>query len=105
MDLGQLSSRLGEAIRNTPAKGRVSAYLFGSVLTSTARADDLGLLILYSEIGDCSALREAIHEVVLPLPVDLALMTEEEEKHYDFLNVVQASGSHDRGQRETIIPW
>lgn len=90
MDLGQISNRLGEAIRNTPTNGRVSAYLFGSVLISTARADDLDLLVLYSETGDCGALREAIHEVVLPLPVDLILMNEEEEKHYGFLDGVHA---------------
>ena len=90
MDLDQLSNRLSEAIRATPTKGRVSAYLFGSVLVSIAGADDVDLLILYSDARDCYALREAIHQVVLPLPVDLVLMTKEEDNHYKFLGDVQA---------------
>ena len=89
MDLDDLAYLLSEAIRATPTKGRISAYLFGSVVSSIAHADDVDLLVIYSEVDDCTDLREALHQVVLPLPVDLVLMTEEEQRHYRFLDGVK----------------
>ena len=55
-------------------------YLFGSVDRDEPKAVDIDLLILCASDDQADAFRRGIDPDALPLPLDLSLMTFEEEK-------------------------
>lgn len=60
-------------------------YVFGSVLQDDPLAADLDVLILYPEGHDTANLRRAVEDFPIRLPIDLYMMTAEEEREFDFI--------------------
>lgn len=65
-------------------------YLFGSCLGPKAFPNDLDLLILYRTDEDARYLRSYFRSTVIPFPVDLLLLTSEEEVEFNFIETQSA---------------
>lgn len=70
------------------------AYLFGSVLIESKEPNDIDVLIIYSKYSD--TLRRQVQELTKELeansglPVDLTVLSGEEEKEVQFLKRIKA---------------
>lgn len=65
-------------------------YLFGSFLRNPKLAEDIDLLIVYQDENTTGQIRERLKELSTYFPLDLLLMTEEEEKSFDFIKTQNA---------------
>lgn len=71
-----------------------SVYLFGSVLNENTNPNDIDILLIYSSLFDIAINEiEAIHHVLeesCGLPIDLTVLSVEEEKETDFLKKINS---------------
>ena len=67
-------------IRQTP-----QTYLFGSRLSRTSIWSDIDILVVCKNESDGQVIRNALHELISIYPIDLIIMTIEEEREFDFI--------------------
>lgn len=87
MELGEVSALIRERTASLVPDDSVSVYIFGSMLHDTTCTDDLDVLIVCDD-SQMQRLREGFEDLLLPWPIDLTLMTREEEESYAFLELV-----------------
>lgn len=71
-----------------------NVYLFGSILNTNKTPNDIDVLLVYSDysckiIDDLSSIRSALEEIS-ELPVDLTVLSIEEEKDTEFLKRINS---------------
>ena len=82
---------------NNLNKHGISIYLFGSAL-STKEPNDLDVMMIYNaEVTDIDLVLKIKNELIdylrekIPLPIDLLLLSENEELEIDFIQKEQAA--------------
>jgi len=65
--------------------GNMRWYLFGSALCDPARAADVDLLVVCQNHSDTDAIRRATDEFAFRKPIDLSILTEDEEAEASFV--------------------
>lgn len=70
-------------------------FLFGSLCRGQCAPSDVDLLILSDTIELCIEIRERLRYFLDANPVDLSIMTREEECELDFINNTKAEPLHD----------
>jgi hypothetical protein len=65
--------------------GNTRWYLFGSVLCDPLRAADVDLLVVCRDHFDADAIRRTTGEFAFCKPIDLLILTEEEEAEASFV--------------------
>lgn len=89
MELEEVSALIRERAASLVPDDTVSVHIFGSMLLDTTCADDLDVLIICDD-SQMQQLREGLEDLLLPWPIDLTLMTLEEEESYAFLELVRS---------------
>jgi predicted nucleotidyltransferase len=65
--------------------GNTRWYLFGSAICDPVRAADVDLLVVCRDPSDADAIRRTAGELVFYKPVDLSILTEDEETEVSFV--------------------
>lgn len=60
-------------------------FIFGSYLTAPKTANDIDILIVYQSIESAVAVRKSLRAISLCIPLDLLLMTNDEENEFNFI--------------------
>lgn len=60
-------------------------YIFGSYMIAKELAMDVDLLVIYKTIDSAKVVRSSLREISLHVPLDLLLMTEDEEEESHFI--------------------
>ena len=66
--------------------GNTRWYLFGSALCDPVRAADVDLVVICHDHSDADVIRQTTKEFALCKPIDLSILTEEEEFEASFIN-------------------
>jgi predicted nucleotidyltransferase len=65
--------------------GELRAYLFGSAVHRDSVWSDIDILIVCEVDADGQLARESLWDVCMAYPVDLVIMTSQEEAEFDFI--------------------
>ena len=76
---------VAEAIRVFQTRGELQAYLFGSALRSGVAWSDIDILLVCEAEDDGVRARRALAELCMTYPIDLVIMTVEEESGFEFV--------------------
>ena len=63
----------------------MSAYIFGSALDPNAAWSDIDILVLCQNESDGQITREALENLLAKYPIDLLIMSHDEESEFDFV--------------------
>ena len=74
-----------EAIANLEMRSAPKTYLFGSALSRTSVWSDIDILIVCELESDGQVIRSALKEIISHYPIDLIIMTHEEEREFKFI--------------------
>ena len=81
--------RLTEVIDSLETAGRLDAFLFGSILDQKVAWSDIDVLLVCACEDDGPLARTALAELCEQFPIDLTIMTAEEEAELDFIRSQQ----------------
>jgi predicted nucleotidyltransferase len=74
-----------QAIQGFQTVGKLQAYLFGSALNTSIAWSDIDILIVCDLENDGFRARQILSELCMAYPIDLVIMTVEEESEFDFI--------------------
>ncbi|MCG2669346.1 nucleotidyltransferase domain-containing protein [Bradyrhizobium sp. GCM10023182] len=77
--------RLIAVIDSLETAGRLDAFLFGSTLDQKATWSDVDVLLVCTSENDGPLARTALAELCEQFPIDLTIMTADEEAELDFI--------------------
>lgn len=85
-DIKQMIDVLNTFAKESRLSQGTTWYVFGSLICNNRRSPvDLDLLVIYHKGHDTASLREAIENLSIRLPIDLYMMTSEEEREFSFI--------------------
>jgi hypothetical protein len=73
------------ALRGTVSQGQLQAYLFGSGRHLEGIWADVDILIVCSVAEDGNVVRGTLSDLCMQYPIDLVIMTAQEEMEFDFI--------------------
>ncbi len=76
---------VASAIGNLRPAARLDAYLFGSAVEPRAAWSDVDVLLVCGDETDGQAARRALLGLCRDFPIDLTIMTTDEEAEFDFI--------------------
>jgi predicted nucleotidyltransferase len=92
MIVASIIAEIVETIEVLTTRGRLWAYLFGSALHSDSGWSDIDILIVCEVGEDGQSARNALSDLCLLYPIDLVIMTFQEETEFDFVRSRSVSG-------------
>lgn len=87
MTAAQIIQTLTEVIDSLETAGRLDAFLFGSTLGHKGTWSDIDVLLVCACEADGPLARTALAELCEQFPIDLTIMTAEEEAEIDFIRL------------------
>lgn len=87
MTAAPIIQRVAEVIGGLETTGRLDAFLFGSTLNQKVAWSDIDILLVCASEGDGLLARIALGELCEQFPIDLTIMTVEEEAELDFIRL------------------
>lgn len=85
MTAALIVQRVTEVIGGLHTTGRLDAFLFGSALAQKAVWSDIDVLLICTREIDGTLARQALAELCNQFPIDLTVMTDDEEAELDFI--------------------
>ena len=76
---------LANAIRHLRSRTRIDAYIFGSAVKPTSAWSDVDILLVCQDEAAGQPARRALGNLCREFPIDLTIMTVEEETEFDFV--------------------
>lgn len=64
---------------------KINAYVFGSAINSKSAWSDVDILLVCGSIADGQAARQILEPICLEFPIDITIMTVDEEAEFDFV--------------------
>jgi predicted nucleotidyltransferase len=85
MTLDSILAEIVDTIENLPMRGTLRAYLFGSASRAEAVWSDIDILLVCETEADGRLARTTMSDLCARYPIDLVIMTSEEEREFDFI--------------------
>lgn len=85
MTTAPILEAVASAIGHLRPAARLDAYLFGSAVQPTAAWSDVDILLICGGETDGQAARRALVGLCRDFPIDLTIMTADEEAEFDFI--------------------
>ena len=89
MDAEATLALIRARVASLPQVASISVHIFGSILDHRKYTDDLDVLVICHEF-QMQNVQEILEHLPLPWPIDLTLMTPDEEEAYRFLECVKS---------------
>lgn len=86
MSAETIAEEVAEAIRFFQGLGKLQAYLFGSALRSGAVWTDIDILLVCEVEDDGDQARHTLAGLCMTYPIDLVIMTVDEEFWFGFIH-------------------
>lgn len=85
MTLDFILADIAKSVSGLRAAGVVQAYLFGSALRQDIAWTDIDILVVCEMGEDADFVRATLADICGNFPIDLLIMTAEEEAEFDFI--------------------
>ena len=85
MTAASIVAEIVETIEGLVTRGGLRAYLFGSALHPDSVWSDVDILIVCEVDKDGQLVRDTLSDLCMLYPIDLAIMTPQEEVEFDFI--------------------
>ncbi len=85
MSAATIVKEVAVAVRDFQSLGKLQAYLFGSALRSGIAWTDIDILLVCEVEEDGIQARQTLAELCMTYPIDLVVMTVEEEFGFGFI--------------------
>lgn len=85
MTISPILTELFIAVKSKMYVGCLKIYLFGSTLRAKAVWSDIDILVLYESEEDRITARDSMSHICMHYPIDLILMSFQEEEEFDFI--------------------
>ena len=85
MTAASIVAEIIEKIGRLATHGELRAYLFGSARRRDSAWSDIDILIICEVDEDGQLARESLADICMHYPIDLLIMTSQEEAEFDFI--------------------
>jgi predicted nucleotidyltransferase len=85
MSVDPIVTEIIDTVESLPTRGPLHAYLFGSALRAEGVWSDIDILLVCETEVDGRLARRAMSDLCARYPIDLVIMTSEEEIEFDFI--------------------
>lgn len=85
MTSAAIVAEIAKKIEALATCGELRAYLFGSALRANSMWSDIDILVVCERDEDGQLARESLSNLCMLYPIDLIVMTFEEEAEFDFV--------------------